>query len=458
MSLTTAVLFLVVAVAAVPVGLAVLRRPPTGILILAALAPFDGLLFIIPHPPVFEGWKEALVLLIVASAWRQRQYRDHHHGPGFTGHRRPLPSWIWPMLALLAVGTLSAVLNPGVASVIGLKIGFFYLLVPFAIWWVPLDDREQDRLITILMATSIIVALVGIGQQIAGPEALVALGYDYNSNVRFASGLLRSFSTFNQPFAYALYVMMALLVGIAVALEDRRRLRNAVFLALAPVLMIGMVTAVVRAALLGFAIGILWLFLQRYRILAHAMVPVVVVALLLPASVVGAFLSPTSLIQRSTGWTQTVFEQGIEPFGQGLGSVGSAAELVEDSRSNSQIEFPTGLDSKRYQPDNYYVKTLVELGPIGAWLLLWALLSGVRHARAATLRPRPGWGGLAAGISAAMVGAMAAALVSSYWEIFPVDLFYWMLLGLVPSLIQEQSTASSVTGAKPTTSSPAPAP
>lgn len=432
---------LAVAIAAIPIALAVVRRPPTGILILAGLAPFDGLLFIVPHPPIVEGWKEGLVLLVAISAWRQRQTAPR--SPAFAQQGWSLPSWAPPMLGLLALATLSVVLHPSSAALIGLKIGFFYLLVPLALWWTPLNAKERDRLVTILMVAAGVVVIIGIGQQIAGPEALVSLGYGYNSNVRFAAGILRSFSTFNQPFAYAFFVMMVLLVGIPVALENHRRLRNIVFLAAVPLLALGMVTAVVRASLLGFVIGAAWLLVHRYRVLIHALVPALIAILLLPSGFIGAFLSSSSLLERSDGWSQAAFQQGIEPFGQGIGSVGSAAELIQDSRRNSEIEFPTPVDSARYQPDNYYMKTLIELGPFGAWLLIAAMGLAFANARKASLRPRPGEGGLAAGIAASILGAMAASLVSSYWEIFPADLFFWMLLGVVPSLHQGSSSMPS---------------
>jgi hypothetical protein len=440
MALTDTLLLLAAAIAAIPVASAVIRRPQIGILLLAAFAPFDGLLYVVEHPPIIEGWKEAMVLLIAISAWR---HRETGAGSRLPIDRHLRPSWVLPITALLALAAISALLHPTPAAIIGVKIGFFYLLVPLALWWAPLDAKERDRLVTILMVNAAIVVVVGIGQQIAGPEALVSVGYDYNTNVRFASGILRSFSTFNQPFAYAFFVMMVLLVGIPVAIEDRSRLRNKLFLLAIPVLAAGMVTAVVRAALLGCALGVAWLLVHRYRGLIHLVIPALIVVLFLPSGFVTAFLSPSSLVERSDGWTQAVFEQGVEAFGQGVGSVGSAAERIEDSQVRSEIEFPTPVDSQRYQPDNYYIKTLVELGPLGAWLLVSGMVLAFAYARRASMNARPAEAGLAAGISASIVGAIAASLVSSYWEIFPADLFFWMLLGVVPSLFREFSSTQS---------------
>ena len=434
-------------------------RPQNGILLLAALAPFDGLLIIIPHPSIIAGWKEALVLLTVGLAWWQRRRQAISVSARFPSarydDRRRIPPWVPPMIALLGLALLSALFHLGPPAIIGIKIGFFYLLVPLALWWAPLNAVERDQLVTVLMVVGAVVAAVGIGQQLAGPEALVAIGYEYNTSVRFASGILRSFSTFNQPFAYAFYLMTVMLVGLPIALEHPRRLRNTLFLLAIPFLTVAMVTAVVRAAIVGLIVGGLWLFIHRYRGLIHALIPAVVVGLLLPASFTGAILSPSSMIERADGWTQSVFEQGVEPLGRGIGSVGAAAERVEETRRSSETEFPTQVEARRYQPDNYYVKTLLELGPIGAWLLLATLVTAFAYTRRASLLPGARDDGLAAGITASIAGACAAAFVSSYWEIFPADLFFWMLLGVVPSLYQESSSTPSpsppvVAGSKPT--------
>ena len=41
--------------------LALVDRPQRGILLLACLVPFDGLLLLVPHPGLVDGWKEGLV-------------------------------------------------------------------------------------------------------------------------------------------------------------------------------------------------------------------------------------------------------------------------------------------------------------------------------------------------------------------------------------------------------------
>ncbi|MFW2380183.1 MAG: O-antigen ligase domain-containing protein [Acidimicrobiales bacterium] len=428
----------------------VINRPPVGVLWLVALAPFDGVLILFDLPGFVAGWKEALVLGVFALSFLQRHRYE----------RPPLPRWLVPAMALLAVSLLSAAVNPSFGSVLSLKVGFFYLLVPVALWWVPFNAAERDRLVSILMGVGVFVALIGIAQQIVGAPALVSLGYQYNETVRFASGILRSFSTFNQPFAFAFFVMTVMLVGVPVALEERRRRRNVIFMACIPILLVGMASAVVRAAFLGLGFGGLWLAAHRYRFVGHVLVPVVIALALLPAGAAAATFSSTSLFQRTTGWAEATVEQGIEPFGRGVGSVGAVAERLQSNRSEAAAVFPSPPATVRYQPDNYYVKTLVELGPIGLWLLVATMGFAVLEARSKSrwaLERRDA--SLAAGITAATIAAITAALVSAYWEIFPSDLLFWLLLGVLPSITSTTTLSPSSlreVGSKPMPESSSP--
>jgi O-antigen ligase len=87
--------------------------------------------------------------------------------------------------------------------------------------------------------------------------------------------------------------------------------------------------------------------------------------------------------------------------------------------------------STNYQPDNYYVKMLLELGPIGLWLFLALIITALLWTTRLS-RSLPGRdGALALGVSASIVAAMFASVVATYFEIFPIDVYFWLLLGVV---------------------------
>jgi putative inorganic carbon (HCO3(-)) transporter len=420
------VLLVVALIGAVGIAAAgfVYRRPQRGLLVLAAATPLHGLLAIAPLPGAASAWKEGLVVFTALCAWLRRGGRiDRTHVPLYV-------PW-WPAaLALMAFGTVSAVVTFGIIGVVAVKVTFFYVAIVVILWWAPFDARDRDVLVTVLMVMTMFTSVVGIAQLIAGPGALVALGYEYGTQVRTAGGMLRTFSTFNQPFPFGLYVMLGLLVAGAVALAEPRRPRNMVFLALSPIMVIAMASSVVRASMLGLGVGLIWLALRRFRQLGIGLVAAAVVAVvampLLPAGITGAFFSSSSLGERGAGWSDIISSIVVHPFGRGLGVSGSAADRMSTA---SGVKF-SGL-STNYQPDNYYVKMLLELGPIGLWLFLVLIVTTLvwttRLAGSLTGRD----GALALGVSASIVAAAFASMVATYFEIFPIDVYFWLLLGVI---------------------------
>ncbi len=164
-------------------------------------------------------------------------------------------------------------------------------------------------------------------------------------------------------------------------------------------------------------------------------VPIAVVLVVAGGAGAAAF-SSSSLEQRITGWV-SLGGQSIEPLGQGIGSTGAAAERIETQRyeSGGTVVLSDQAVAKRYQADNHYVKTLIELGPVGLWLLVWILAAATRQSHQSTRLALEGTDrGLASGIAAATLAAVGAATVATYWEIFPSDLLFWLFLGVLPSL------------------------
>ncbi len=405
-----------------PLSALLISRPQRGLLLLAAMVPFDGLLVLVPDAEVLSPWKEATVLAVFLATWGAPESATRHT-------RRPLPGWAWAALGLLVLGAASALVVGGVVGVWGLKVGYFYLLVPLILWRCPFDSRERDLLVTVLMSTGAVCAAVGLAQQLVGPDALHAWGYPYNETIRFSGGFMRSFSTFPQPFAFGLFLSMVLLVGLPVALGDVRRPRNCFFLAVSPLIALGMASSVVRGAILGTAVGLLVLLVRRHHGLVHLAAPAAALVLVLPTAVLGAFLSSSSLDERTTGWGGIGTIVLSAPLGNGLGTTGAAAEKSLSSGAGTADVLM--MDGERYQPDSQYVKVLLELGPVGLWLFLVLLLAALAAAFDTARSSAGADRALAEGVAASVAGAVAASLVATYLEIFPLDFFFWLFLGVL---------------------------
>jgi O-antigen ligase len=84
-----------------------------------------------------------------------------------------------------------------------------------------------------------------------------------------------------------------------------------------------------------------------------------------------------------------------------------------------------------YQPDNQYFKTIYELGVVGLFVFMFMMLAALLTARGASTRLHGRDQALAEGLSAHILGVIAACFVATYFEIFPMDFFFWLLLGIV---------------------------
>ena len=409
-------------------GRAIVARPQRGVLALAALAPFDGLLVLVDDPGLVAGWKEALTLITLGATWVAP-----------TGARRgdpaPAPAYGIPLLGLAALGAASLLVAPPDFVLLGLKIDFFYVLAGLALWRCPFDRTERDRFVTILMIGAVVTALFGLAQHRIGAFGLRDLGYEFERSIRTTGdSTLRSFSTFDLPFAFAFYLVFVLALATPVALAAPSRLRNRLFLASTPLLLVALLSTFVRAAVAALAVAAVYLVIRRYRAIV-ALTPLVLLGLVLsPPSFWSGALSTSSLVDRVDGWSVVWTSAVDRPLGSGIGTTGASAERMAERDIEAPETFGLPAHRQPYHPDNYYVKRLLELGLLGVWLTLVRL----RHVVGSTLRIRSRADPLdipfVDGALAGFLGAIVAALAATYWEIFPLDLFFWITLGALASI------------------------
>ncbi|MGV0422196.1 O-antigen ligase family protein [Corynebacterium sanguinis] len=400
--------------------LVALRRPQDAVLILLCLVPFHGLLKIAPVTISF--WKEGAILAILAASLLPR------NTPSAAGYRAHL-SWTAPLFILVPFGIASALIAHGSGSFFPIKIAYFYLLMIFIVWRHPFTAKDKDRLITILIVTGTIAALYGLLQQMLQGERLVAMGYEWAKEVRTTGPLLRSFGTFNQPFPFGLYLMIALLAGVSASLLEPNRLRSRLFWPLSVIMVVGLILSVVRASYIGLVVGLIVLGVTQHRrvlklvlgVLAAAVGVIVVAGVALSNSqAVQALFSSSSLQQRLGHWTDALRIALTHPLGTGLGSTGSSAYRIGP-----------GLDvlNPPYQPDSQYLKIALELGPIGMALYIAVVVFIVISLQQLLHRlPTHSIDFSFVCISlAATIAACISAAFATYLEIFPLDLLFWTL-------------------------------
>ena len=426
-----AVLPLAVFALLLPLALGLTRRPQGGLLVLAALVPFDGLLLLLPRLPLLvAGWKEALVIATLGATFVAP-------ASARAAVRRPLPGWVPAVAGMLALGLVSALVVGGLQAAWGLKIAYFFLLVAIVVWRCPFNRRERDALVTILMLTGFVTAVYGLAQQMLGTSGLAALGYQYNSTIRTTRGLLRSFSSFDNPFAFGFFLMLVLLIGVPHALARADRLRSRLFLVAMPLFVGALASTFVRGAWVGLVVGLGYLGWTRFPRLLLGVPLVMVGVLLLPSSVSSAAFSSSSGAQRVTGWQANLSEVTRHPLGLGLGSSNAAAEKV------------AGTDAQRdrvYHPDNEYYRAIFELGVLGLWFTALLYASAFSSGRAGSANGDSEDGVFALAVSSSVLAAAAASMVATYLDTFPNNFYFWLLLAVVSTHGRSQDDAAGVVG------------
>jgi hypothetical protein len=277
-----------------------------------------------------------------------------------------------------------------------------------------------------LVATATFVAAVGLAQQVAGAARLVALGYDYNAHVRTINGHLRSFGTFDEPFAYAAF----LLFGLAAVLFGLRR--GPVAYAAGAVLAAGLATSLARTAAV-VSIALIGVWLARH---GHIPVAVLLGAAALIASgllfvtaggtqsqtVVAGSSTYLTINGRTEAWRLALGRPVEWPFGRGVGEVGTAAERARLTVSGSRRrdDEPSGA------VDSGYFATVADVGLVGLAVLVALFLRLGTLMRRAIARTSPnGW--LAAGMLTVL---LIDALTRASFTAFPTAYLGLLLTGL----------------------------
>ena len=345
------------------------------------------------------------------------------------------------LLLALYVVNIGGIIN-GTAFDAGWMHGVRLVAEPLILLLVGLavgDQRTLRWAAGSLAVTAGVAALYGIYQQLIGGDALVGLGYEYDSQVRTIGGRLRSFGTFDEPFAYAAFLLYAL----AAALFWFKQ--RAFVVAFTTLVVVGLALSQVRsAAVVGLAFAGLWLARRRAAaIAALVFAGIAVIAVLALIVLPGATETQSVRTSQSTYLTvngrtdawRIVFEQpGALPLGKGVGVVGTAAE-----RAESDAGFGIAPERDTTSVDSGYFAALADVGIAGFVLmvLILARLGQLAYGYAQAGR-REGWFALAL-----VVTLVLDALTRSSFTAFPTAFLGFLLVGVVLGAARQQEPAPS---------------
>jgi hypothetical protein len=302
------------------------------------------------------------------------------------GHRQPGDFWAGAMVIFL-IGlyflNLGGHLQRDVAWAQGVRLVSEPLLLLVVGLVIPQPRRVLRWATVSLVLTGVFVAFVGIAQQVIGEQRLIELGYSYSIQVRSIGDRLRSFGTMDEAFAYAAFLLLAL---VALLVGMRRTIPA--FIA-GVIVVLGVTLSYVRTALvIGIALLGLWLWRsQRPTIAAFLLLVAVTAAGAILVWSSGGTESRTvragpslflTINGRTNGWKVVLDSPRTWAVGKGVGKVGVAAERATYSVSRRERK-----QSDVSAVDSGYFALIADVGFIGLvafFALVGRLFALAKHA------------------------------------------------------------------------------
>jgi O-antigen ligase len=279
------------------------------------------------------------------------------------------------MLYLLDIGgNLSGQSSYGLAWFHGVRL----FAEPVSLLLVGLSLRDPRRTFQwaarALAVTAVVVAAYGIFQQALGVERLVSLGYTYGQEVRQLGPRLRSFGTFEEPFSYAGFLLLAAAV---VALRERLRPHSVAILSF---ISLGLLVSYVRTAAV-IVVALVGLFLARRGNARTALVLTAAAAIAAAAFIVGGSdvqsqravrVSPNKYLTlngRTNVWSDALgHSRSTWLLGRGVGAVGTASQRANESLTGAKTQSSTA--KKGTIVDSAYLAIATDIGFIGLAIFL----------------------------------------------------------------------------------------
>lgn len=309
----------------------------------------------------------------------------------------------------------------------GLRVVIQYMFWFFAVTQLLKTPKGAKRIINIVLLTALFVALYGIYQFIAGVEIPSNWVDQAEGKVR-----TRAFSIFTTPNMLAGYLSLLIPVSVGMFFAEKDRMRKAYY---------GIVTVCMGLALLFTLSRSGWIFcfcaLLFYVWMKNRkfIVPMIlcmaaffVLALIVMPSVANRILylfSPSYYASSSAGGRIYRAVKGIELFkqhplfGMGLGQFGGSVALSHKLNNT-------------FSMDNYYLKTLVEMGIVGLIALVVLLYNTFIHCYRALARiSDPEQKEWATGILAGLVCVILYNLTENMLEIPLLSSYFWMFAGII---------------------------
>ncbi|MEW9121225.1 MAG: O-antigen ligase family protein [Thermotaleaceae bacterium] len=311
-------------------------------------------------------------------------------------------------------------------AVEGIRVILQYILWYFVAINIIKEPVAVKKILLILIVIGLILSLHGIYQYIIGVE-IPTTWYDSKHETSMRT---RVFSIIGSPNILGSLLVLILPITLSFVLNERGWLRKLLYLGAMGAMVLCLVFTFSRGAWLAFALSAVIYTLLKDKRLAIPMVLGGILLLVLVPQIgdrIAYMLSPEYMLSSARGgriarWTAALEAVKTSPlFGVGLGRYGGAVAMRNIPGS--------------FYTDNFYLKTMAEMGIVGVTAFLYLLYRGaIESLRAIRKLKDDRLHNIGLGIFTGLIGLLAQNAVENVFEVPMMATYFWILVAVILSL------------------------
>ncbi len=305
------------------------------------------------------------------------------------------------------------------------QVFWYFIFTQFII-----TPDQSKKVMNIMVVMGLALGLHAIYQYVAGVQ-MPGNWVDSTEQVR-----TRAFSIIGSPNILGVLFVLFMPITMGLAASTKKWLPRLFYIGSLGVMTLGLFFTLSRGSWLAFGLSLaIFAFFINWKLIMHlgALGGVLLLSGGGFSQRIMFMFSPTYLIKSAAGgrimrWTTGLEEWSQSPIlGLGLGRYGGAVAM------NHKLA--------PFYVDNYYLKTLIEMGVFGAATFVF-MIGSMIHFSVKTigrqLDPEHRW--LTIGLFSAAVGVLAQNCVENIFE-FPAMVFYfWLVVALINVYRPEETT------------------
>ena len=316
------------------------------------------------------------------------------------------------------------------------KATYVYILLLFAMRAERFDAHYIWSFVHVLLGSVLLLTVHGLYQVfILGQEAAIAFAQQLGFPILYYHGIFKMPYLTGSNNTSAWLMALAAVLTLALLSKSRSKFKQMVYLMAFVLYSVGLILTMARGGWLAYVAGFAFMIAmdrRRYR-LAFAIGLLSFTALFVFPDLSKNILTFTIKprldydVDRMNIWRQTISDIAQNPFGTGLGTQGWISFRF------ANILGRTG------EGDNWYLKTTAEVGLLAIILIGLSWASFIMNCIQASRRTRNSFEqAILLGVSAAFVGFSLTNLGSNGWDWFPVNAFFWLLMGWAMSIYDQK--------------------